>query len=201
MFVKLRYTDIWSFTLATGSAGTNYAYHGNSVYDPYVPIGGHQPYAYDVWLQLYARYRVYGSKITVQVFPQRGVNSDIETNTNGLNVYVVPVTDNTVVALNSISEMPRCRYRNALSVYPNRPARVKHYASTAQIWGVSKQTVRTNAEFSASTTANPASTWYWWLVVTRPDNTNGGASPMPINFQVRLTYYVCFYDRIWLAQS
>lgn len=201
MFVKLRYTDFWEGKISANDNAISYAFYGNSIFDPYTAVGGHQPYAMDVWKQLYRRYRVFGSKISVTTQFNKTGNSDLYANLNGINTFVVPVTDSTVVHESTLAEMPRCRYRCNWGVYPNRPSRIKHYASTCQVWGVSKQTAATNAEFSALTTANPAAPWYWWITASRPVTDSPSDTAQPIFFRVTLIYYVVFYDRVWLGTS
>lgn len=201
MFLKLRYGETFNTTIPAANATASFAYYGNSLYDPRVAIGGHQPYSLDTWTQFYKRYRVFGSKIKVVASHNRTLNESAFNNANGLTLYVVPVTDSTVVQEDALMEMPRVRYRTNWGLYPAKPARVSHYATTRQIWGVSKSTASTNAEFSADMSANPASPWYWWIVASRPDIDFGGLYNQNVYIHVRITYYAVLYDRKWLELS
>lgn len=196
MFLKMRYVDSWSTTVGAG-AGQSYHYNGNSIFDPFAAAGGHQPYGYDQWLAFYSRYRVYGSKISVSFAVQPTLALQ-----QAANLYVVPVTNNSVVSFASLREMPRCRGRMYTPQYARGPARIKHYASTAQIWGVSKATAATNQEFSADMGADPAAPWYWWVRVQgNSEVANVFSAGTTLNYTVILTYYVVLYDRKWLEQS
>lgn len=62
---KMRYND--QITLNPGAAGIadSVVIHGNSLYDPIVAAGGHQPRGFDQLMALYDHFVVIGSKITV----------------------------------------------------------------------------------------------------------------------------------------
>lgn len=201
MFLKLRYTSNFTATLLAADLGANIAFRGNSIYDPLQSLGGHQPYSYDNWALLYKRYRVRASKITlIAQHSQYSNTSDQATaNNNGFTCAIVPVTDDSVVYDQTITEMPRCRVRQNWG-QNIRPLRIKHYATTSQIWGVSKVTAGTNAEFTAPVNNDPASQWYWWIRFERPVPLAGTATQQIANM-ARITYYVEFYDRKWLPRS
>lgn len=198
MFIKFRYQDNYTATGTTASTQT-WVWRGNSLHDPYQGAGGAQPYQFDQWKQFYHRYRVYGCKIVVKVWctPNPGLNL-IQGNT----LYVIPVTDNSVFDAYSLPELPRCRQRVLMPQYAGRPTVIKSYASTAQIWGLSKNTVRTNAEFTAPQSADPASQWYWISRIQGQNPTTAVSDgTVTYNWQVRLVYYACLYDRVWLTRS
>lgn len=66
--VKLRYVD--GFTLDPTNLGiaATHVFRANSIFDPNVTSAGHQPMNRDMWANLYKRYTVIGSKITLRVF-------------------------------------------------------------------------------------------------------------------------------------
>lgn len=197
MFLKLRYTDTDSITLGSAINTTAIAvWSGNSIYDPFVGVG-HQPYGMDQWTQFYGRYRVYGSKIRAEAYLEQ-VRDD-QSNYNGFQFGVVP-NASAVVDATVLNEMPRCRWRWSTAFYSKHP-RISHYASTAQIYGVSKQTASTNAEFSASTTSDPAAPWFWYVWMRKLDDTAGATADLPLKYRVTITYYVVLYDRKWLTRS
>lgn len=198
-FVKLKYSWVHNATLGTAvGAQVDTAMHGNSVYDPEFSTFGHQPYGFDQWAALYQRYRVHGSKAIVHVAPQTVTTAAAN---NFTTTYLLPVTNSSVLHSQTLSEMPRCRTRTQWVTNVTRPAKLKAYASTAQIFGVSRVTAKTNAEFSAQTTANPLSPWYWWIVTERADRATAGANAIPMMYRITVIYYVEFYFRTWLGQS
>ena len=62
--VKMRYVDQFTIDPGLGTAG-HISLRANGLFDPYVPVGGHQPYSFDQYMEFYNRYTVLGSKITV----------------------------------------------------------------------------------------------------------------------------------------
>lgn len=63
--VKLRYSDY--ITLNSGIGQTAYwTFRANDLYDPDVTGVGHQPRGFDQWMNMYNKFVVIGSKITVR---------------------------------------------------------------------------------------------------------------------------------------
>ena len=63
MFIKLKYATSYRIT----AAQFHKVFSGNGLYDPDVSGVGHQPLGFDQWMTLYNRYRVYASRIVVNV--------------------------------------------------------------------------------------------------------------------------------------
>lgn len=65
--VRLRYVqELEVVTPATGYS-KSLPFVANGMYDPYYPIGGHQPKGFDQWMTVYNHYNVVGSKISVKM--------------------------------------------------------------------------------------------------------------------------------------
>lgn len=64
---RLRYVQ--DITITTPGAGLSKSlpFVANGCYDPYYPIGGHQPKGFDQWMSVYANYNVLGSKCKVRM--------------------------------------------------------------------------------------------------------------------------------------
>ncbi len=72
--VKLRYVDT-GLTLDPGvGLISEYVYRANSVFDPDFTGVGHQPMGFDEWANIYNRYTVLGSRITVYNTPATTTN-------------------------------------------------------------------------------------------------------------------------------
>lgn len=72
--VRMRYRDI--ITLDAGLAiPALYDFRANSVFDPDVALGGHQPMGFDQWATHYQHYTVIGSKIKVRPIANGGADS------------------------------------------------------------------------------------------------------------------------------
>lgn len=67
----LRYCDIiTAYSAAAGATTTSAIYVCNGLYDPYYPVGGHQPYGFDQYMAIYNHYSVIKSNIRV-IFQQQ----------------------------------------------------------------------------------------------------------------------------------
>lgn len=65
--VKLRYVDELRITSTIGNSNTqSVPFVANGLFDPYYPIGGHQPKGFDQWMAVYNHYNVLGAKINVK---------------------------------------------------------------------------------------------------------------------------------------
>jgi hypothetical protein len=65
--VRLRYVqELAIITPGTTGLSKSLPFVANGCYDPYYPIGGHQPKGFDQWMAIYSHYNVLGSKITAK---------------------------------------------------------------------------------------------------------------------------------------
>lgn len=65
--VKMRYVqELQLTTPSTTGLSKSLPFVANGCYDPYYPIGGHQPKGFDQWMNVYSHYNVVGSKINVK---------------------------------------------------------------------------------------------------------------------------------------
>lgn len=63
MRTKLRYVQRVEFT-PTGTSVIQSPFRANGMYDPYVPVGGHQPRGFDEMMAIYETFTVHGSTIS-----------------------------------------------------------------------------------------------------------------------------------------
>lgn len=66
--VKLRYVQEILLNTPGGGVSKSIPFVANGCFDPYYPIGGHQPKGFDQWMTLYSHYNVLGSKCSVRLF-------------------------------------------------------------------------------------------------------------------------------------
>jgi len=194
LFVKLKFTCRLFQTHAAGTAALH-VFRGNSLYDPDYTTGGIQPYGHDQWSQFYEYYTVYGSSIKATLFPS--------TNTyQAYDIAVVPSSETTATSAATltapIEEMPYSRYRTVTSYNTGtKSSIVRHYMSTAKIFGANPLAIKTEDSYSAVYNANPASIWYW-LVYTQPSDE---ATANSNNITITITYYCEYSDRRNLTTS
>lgn len=75
--------------------------------------------------------------------------------------------------------------------------RIKHYMSTNKILGVPRVYGEANPNLRSAVTTNPSELWYWIITAAAGDLT----SSVTQMCQVKLTYYVEFYNRNRPSQS
>lgn len=188
MRVRLRYVQ--NLTILPGVPFQDYIFRGNSAFDPDLTGIGHQPYYFDQYAAIYTKYRVHGSSIRVDVVNQSGVMAT--------SVIVVPHSD--VAAFGSISaaaELQRSRYPRIVPIAQRQSVLLKDYASTRAVIGLTKVEMEADDIYSAAVTANPAQQWYWHILMESTDSLTA----LSVQLQVRLTYYMEFFDANIVAQS
>jgi len=179
--VRLTYEDL--IQRAPGSYRDYYAFRGNSAYDPDYTSVGHQPRYYDTYGSIYAKYKVYGSSLTVEM-----INAS---NNNTTLFAIVPLSDVlSPAAFHEAAELPRARVSQIVPVASRYPQRLFHKAKTAAILGLDNAQLA-NDVYSGDVGANPTSIWYWNIVAYATDS----ATELLYNIRVTVTYDVLFYDR------
>lgn len=200
VFVKLRWSNVINFIQTAGAA----AVHTVKLNGINEPDGtNHLPYGSNQWDQFYQNYRVHGSKITVRPsYPDSA-------GTGSSTITVVPLNnggDPVLTADYPLDEMP---YRKWITSNPyniaGRSTEITSYMSTCKIFGVDKQTVRSEDGYAAPTFSNksigawgdPVNIGYW-LVVAFPSN---GTDSITMQMAITVEYYIEFFNRTTLAFS
>lgn len=65
--VKMRYVQELELVSPNTGVSKSIPFVANGLYDPFYPIGGHQPKGFDQWMDVYSHYNVLGSKISVKM--------------------------------------------------------------------------------------------------------------------------------------
>ena len=94
MKTKLRYVE----RIDSNIDGTNvklFGFRGNGLYDPFIPLGGHQPRGFDDFMKIYDKFTVVGSSCTSQ-FMYEGYDgpSSVATTGNLVKSFVVDNSNN-----------------------------------------------------------------------------------------------------------
>lgn len=187
MITKLKYV---TFQTLSGTSGVidYHTFAGNSCYDPDVTGAGHQPNGFDEYSTLYYKYRVHGCKISII-----GTNvTDAVPTVMGLQTS----TDSTYTAVYSdMVEQPR----TIATVIGGKEGqgnskKLKLYMSAKTLFG--EKNIR-DEDYSAAVTANPSKLFYYKLFA----QASNAASTWQIQANIKLTYYVEFFDRKLLTQS
>lgn len=181
-YFKFRYSDSGFAATTVGPVyRSQYAFKGNSLYDPDATGVGVQPYAYDNYCASnapFGRYTVLGSKI--KIYPH--VNAAQE-NVRAVRWIVVPsrLIRPTYYEFEDLKQMQGSRSLVVNSV-DDQQGRLSSYMSTKRIYGefTSLQSIQ-----SASYDSDPSTIWYWYI----QSDTIDSAKDVVQTFDVQITYY------------
>jgi len=188
MMVKLTYSSTHTLTSTSGSLAT-YQFRQNSVYDPDFTGTGHQPLGYDEYANLYDRYVVYGTKVSIAV-------SGVTTGVPG--ILSLRGSPNSTLPASSITqaiESPRVRWKLIGNLEGVNVNAVSAYYTTKALAGVSS--LGQERDYRSSVTTNPSEVNY----INVCWQSANEASTSACNIIVKIVYYVKFFDRKTLSQS
>ena len=205
LYKRLTYCDTFTLDVTTGSY-TVHNMNANSAWDPNGTGTGHQPLGYDMICQMYRRYCVMKSRLTVVPFspePESAVNA------TWLAVYPTPSASPVFADTNHLRELietlPNCgrpvlyqsrsmqggdsiAQKNALwaTFDARRAAGVRYFREVDQ-------------SFSSYYNNNPDSQHLHRFSIVAWDEN--GINPTPLKITLRLDMLVRFYDKADLPQS
>lgn len=175
----LEYSDIVQVSSSISRA--NYAFVGNSLYDPDSSGTGHQPLYFDQNMQVYTKYKVLSAKVTVRPL---GNSAAV--------LYMVPLTSILAASADAphFSELPRSQIvvvGNA-GITPAVPLFATY--TTQAILGLSNAQLSSEA-YSGTDSTSPGQLWYINLIAINPNQ----ADPVALYVHVHISYTAIFYDR------
>lgn len=177
--VKLPYNENITLTTATGTGYVGaHTFNTSSIFDPNTSGTGHQPLYADQLAVIYKRYRIMGVSYKITFY-----NHD--TNTN-YQVGVLATTDTTFSPVAHSATIVGEKRGAILKNYSYQAGKLtmKGYIPNHKLFGVSKNTIRIENDYSALFTTNP--TKFGYLIVFGADTTATAGS---IQAQVELVYY------------
>lgn len=180
VFLKLNYVETRLVNLAAGADNT-YVYSLNSLYDPNVTGTGHQPLSFDQWSNMYSSYRVYGCRVIVRMTVSLSLTTAVFSPI--FIMYAYPATVTPPGTADTV-----CENKGSVSrvVLPgDRPVVLRKYYDIATVFGVGKAALRSEANYAATTTANPAQQAYIAFKVINNDAT----STLTITYNTEFKYY------------
>lgn len=162
-----------------------------SIYDPDVTGVGHQPLAHDQWAQLYRKYRVLNSKISVkcvnELVPTLGANYTATTCVLAVAEQGVPISNSETLA-----EYPSAKTRY-IGNYQGASADMSLEAISPRDSGTLGSL---DNNWAASFGANPTLDLYYHVIADRR-----GSAQVDVRAQVTIEYDVYLYDAIDLSGS
>lgn len=188
--VKLRYVDTGINLDAPSGGMAQVAFRANSVFDPYEPLGGHQPMGFDQWALIYNKYTVLGSRITVKYNPLAVSNSIpgrygvlMATDTVGTSAFT---TINNLLESKLVGK--NVKFYGSYDA-TTRPSSVSKNFSAKRFFG--KVNVVDGSANTATITANPGNEAFFIVWVAAMANAQ---NPTVATFTVHIDYIVQFSD-------
>lgn len=195
MNTKVIYAQSFSLscsTLATTGAIQNFSLNG--LYDPDVSGTGHQPYAFDQLMAIYARYKVHGCKIQMTVY---------DPTEDGMTLIWRILNPGTLsesmatTAVDYATERPGVG-KLIINNSGNQKVYRSFYIDIGQAAGLTKLQFKADPDnYTGSSSGNPGSGVYLQFAAA---NTRTGASAT-VGVRIQATYYATFYERITLPTS
>lgn len=185
-YVKLQYVEVVTASYPAQTITGLFEWQ-TSMFDPRYNTGGHQPLWFDQFAGLYKSYRVFGIKYHITIIG----NFDY-----GIIAWVKHSTDpNLESSLETLLERPDRTTATGYSY--TGPVHLKGYMGVAETYGVKKSAVKNNAEFASLVSTSPSKMAY---IIPGLYQFHPSAS-QSYTFQVHLTYYAEFFDRIDVGGS
>lgn len=188
MMVKLKYVEAIQLTSTVG-AYVSTTFQGNSLFDPNLSGGGHQPMNFDQWKDFYVTNLVFGCKITVTY-----------SNTSSVPVWVAILQKQSDASSVSISQATeRNRVKKTILGQSNGGAGTKTiswYQSTKKALNI-KHLSNSDHEYIALNTTLPPVGWYFQIAAQTLDL----GTTSVVDALVELTYYVKFFNRVLAGPS
>lgn len=186
--VKLKYVEF----LQTNSFHYQYAFCGNSIFDPDRTGTGHQPTGYDEWGAFYGNWIVHSSAIKVTAVSQ----STLPGNSNGIITIMPKHAYTDTIDYRSSDTLPGAKSR-MVAGNASGPIHMRNYGTTRYMKAQKGQVI--DQDFMGTTTSSPGESniWFWYIVVDALD----GATAQLYDIKVEITYYVEFMNPIFLGIS
>lgn len=179
---KLYYNETVAFSTAALGACSVKVFSCNSLYDPNVTGGGHQPMGFDQLITLFNRYTVVRANIEVEFVSSTGSNSQV--------VGICQLADASTVTNPQIygENQP-----NKMRILPPNGSQSKVTLSVpfdASKWS-SKTDVKDNYELSGTVSTSPSDQAYWHIYTSDPVNFTGSLGSY---VNIKIVYDAVFWD-------
>lgn len=165
---KLRYAVSEQLTGAL-TTGTSYLFRANSLFDPDVRAGGHQPRGFDELMAAYDHYVVTGAKITVLVNNNQSTPIMAGIYLSDNNTYVAGSTE--------LMERPGATFKTTGDQAAAKTLRLSKNFNTASFFHRSYSALTADAELKGSAATDPNEMAYFGIFLAAQDGlTTANAS-------------------------
>jgi len=194
---ELVYAESWQYA-ATVTSHQYVTFRGNSVYDPYHAVGGHQPLGFDQLAALYQRYNVHGCRMELTCVnnAMRGAGSGFIHEEKLVSVVCYPSVEAAPISntLTTLKEQPYAKHMVLSAPLSTGAVRTMTapYRTTSDVFGQPSN----DQDFKSVVTGNPDKEWYWIVFFKGMNDL-----PLDVNLELKVYYDVSFYARKQLNQS
>ena len=186
--VRLAYKQVISLNPAAGSFDAlEFSLRG--MYDPYVPVGGHQPSNFDRWISIYNRYTVHQTKVKMST-----VYNSTSAVAPGLMGFLVSASGGQVAGFSSLDTLLEQPFVKYSTVPAGLLQNTIQNGLTARIrtsdWLDVKEDAQAVEGYYGTGGTNPANDVRIEFFLSNIDGNDPGAQP----FLVELEYDATFFD-------
>jgi len=175
----------YPYKWTTAAGFDDWVVRGNSIYDPDVSLGGETVAGLDQLKNLYLNYKVNSSYCDLTV-----INNDTD---DPVHVVILPTTYSAQVGVANKNSAGSQAYAKMMTVANQAgQAKLSSFMSSKEMFGVKNLD---SVNFSALCTANPATMWYWHIIIW---NNSGNALNCETHMKVK--YYTELSGHSYLDQ-
>lgn len=187
LITRLKYSDIAiQAALAAGPGLIDYKFNLNSLFQPNITGGGHQPMGHDQLATLYENYRVFKTTYTIMVAPHIGES----------NVFPSVALTNSNTSYTVASNAAESTFgRTAIATF-YKPAIFKGKIDLAELNGRSRVAYAADDETQALMTASPAEVLELHLTIV-----NVSGSSQTVDVTVMFEFECELFNPVQLGQS
>lgn len=178
----LRYCDTLVLDPGAGGIASN-LFSVTGMFDPDISLGGHQPYGFDQWMQIYKYYHILSSKISIEVAGASGGS------TQSWRVGITPINRTSALPSNAVDlmEMDGTVFR----MYErSSPVKLSKKQDTHKTFGI--KDIMDADEMRGSIAGNPPTQSYFMVWVA--NGNQGVTDPEPLNINICIDYEAVFSD-------
>jgi len=187
--VRLPYSYQGSLVEGAAALGAAYTFRISDVFDPDFSGGGLQPLGFDQYTQMYGRYHVHGFRYEVSFATRTNVPIFVGTYLSAQST--LPAS---AVAWFVVNETVKTRQLGSNSGGDNT-AVLRGSTNIASVFGVTPQEYKSDQDFSALVTADPARNAYLHVFVV------GRSAVATMDFSIRCYYDTEFSQPVALSMS
>lgn len=184
--VRLRYCDLLTLDVAAAGGIVSDLFRANGPYDPYQPVGGHQPMGWDQMAAIYNHYVVLGAKIKCVFTPR---TSD----TGAAVIAGIDVVDDatfTTATRTTLLEQKKARYLAANTSNSTRPVVITKKFSTKKFFNI--KDVKDNVTRLGAPTSNLPTEEAFFRIFMMSADATAAHDPNPYDVFVTLDYIILF---------